>query len=139
MIRPARPTDEDRLRAIQSAALDEPWVELLDVGIEGAPLVLVVDHGAGPIAYTLVVPDHPTAYVAELAVAPGMQGEGHGTALLEALLARLRNEGFEQVRLTARSDDERVRSFYDSFDFTVAEQLPDHYDDGDGVLLVRPL
>lgn len=139
MIRPARPTDEERLRAIQSAALDEPWAELLDVGIEGAPLVLVVDPGAGPIAYTLVVPDHPTAYVAELAVAPGMQGEGHGTALLEALLARLRNEAFEEVRLTARSDDERLRSFYDSFDFRLAEQLPDHYDDGDGVLLVRPL
>jgi ribosomal-protein-alanine N-acetyltransferase len=139
MIRPARPADEKRLSAIQSAALDEPWAELLAVGIEGAPLVLVVDPGAGPIAYTLVVPDHPTAYVAELAVAPGMQGQGHGTQLLDALLARLRSEGFEEVRLTARADDERVRSFYDSFDFTVSERLPDHYDDGDGVLLVRPL
>jgi len=139
MIRAARPADEARLRAVQSAALDEPWPELLDVAIEGAPLVLVCDPGAGPIAYALVVPDHPVAYVAELAVAPPTQGEGHGTRLLTALLERLRDGEFEEIRLTARADDERVRSFYDSFEFAVADRLPDHYDDGDGVLLVRSL
>jgi ribosomal-protein-alanine N-acetyltransferase len=140
MIRPAVPTDEARLLAIQSAALDDPWPELLEVAIDGAPLVLVADEGRGPIGYTLTVPDHPVAYVAELAVAPGMQGEGHGTALFSALLDRLRDRAFETVRLTARADDERVRSFYDEFGFTVADDLPDHYDDGsDGVLLVREL
>ena len=139
MIREARPADEPRLEAIQTAALDEPWPELLDVAVEGAPLVLVRDVGAGPVAYALVVPDHPVAYLAELAVAPPLQGQGHGSTLLTALLERLRTAGFERLRLTARADDERVRSFYESFDFTVAEELPDHYDDGDGVALVRSL
>jgi len=139
MIRTARESDYSRLRAIQSAALDEPWPELLDVAIDGAPLVLVIDLGNGPIAYTLVVPDHPIASVAEIAVAPPVQGAGHGSRLLRALLERLRAEGFENVRLTAREDDERVRAFYDWFDFAVADELPDHYEDGDGVLLVRPL
>ena len=139
MIRPAVPADESRLRAIQSAALDEPWPELLDVAISGAPEVLVVDPGQGPIGYTLVVPDRPTAYVAELAVAPPAQGRGHGSRLLETLLSRLRADGFEEVRLTARADDERVRSFYDGFEFVVGEAIPDHYEDGDGVVLVRSL
>jgi len=140
MIRPARPADEGRLRAIQSAALDDPWPELLDVAIDGPPHVLVVDDGAGAIAYTLTVPDHPVAYVAELAVAPGRQGQGHGSELLGALLEELRDSGFETVRLTARADDERVRSFYESFGFDVEADLPDHYDDGGaGVLLVREL
>jgi len=139
MIRPATAADEPRLRAIQSAALDEPWPELLDVAVDGHPILLVVDPGTGPIAYTLVVPDHPVASVAELAVAPPLQGQGHGSRLMDALLDHLRSEGFERVRLTCRADDERVRSFYDSFDFAVAGELPEHYDDGDGVLLVRDL
>ncbi|WP_254271919.1 GNAT family N-acetyltransferase [Haloarcula marina] len=138
MIREARPDDADRLGAIQTAALDEPWPGLLDVAIDGPPLVLVTDIG-GPIAYALVVPDHPVAYVAEFAVVPAMQGQGHGTALMTALLERLRAGGFETVRLTAREDDERARSFYDGFEYTVAERIPDHYEDGDGVLLVREL
>jgi ribosomal-protein-alanine N-acetyltransferase len=139
MIRVARPADEGRLRAIQSAALDEPWPELLEGAVDGAPRLLVRDPGQGPVAYALVVPDDPVAYLAELAVAPPVQGEGHGTALLTALLDRLRAGGFETVRLTARADDERVRSFYAGFDFAVADRLPDHYDDGDAVLLVRSL
>jgi len=139
MIRPARSGDYPRLRAIQSAALDEPWPELLDVAVDGAPMVLVLDPGGGPIAYTLVVPDHPVASVAEFAVAPPLQGQGHGSRLMTALLDRLRARGFGRVRLTARADDERVRSFYDSFGFTVADDLPDHYEDGDGVLLVKGL
>ncbi|MBX0294787.1 GNAT family N-acetyltransferase [Haloarcula nitratireducens] len=138
MIREARPGDGDRLSAIQSAALDEPWPGLLDVAITGPPVVIVVDEN-GPIAYALVVPDSPVAYVAEFAVAPGLQGRGYGSQLMRALLARLRNDGFETVRLTAREDDERARSFYDSFDFEVLERIDDHYEDGDGVLLSRDL
>jgi ribosomal-protein-alanine N-acetyltransferase len=140
MIRPAAPADESRLCAIQSAALDDPWPELLDVAIDGPPHVLVVDGGEGPIAYALTVPDHPVAYVAELAVAPGLQGQGHGSALLSTLLDDLREKGFGTVRLTARADDDRVRSFYESFGFSAEADLPDHYDDGGaGVLLVRAL
>ena len=140
MIRPAVAADESRLRAIQSAALDDPWPELLAVAIDGPPTVLVCDEGEGPVGYVLTVPDHPVAYVAELAVAPGRQGQGRGSELLGTLLADLRENGFETVRLTARADDERVRSFYDGFGFGVEDELPDHYDDGGaGVLLVREL
>ncbi|MFC6757412.1 MULTISPECIES: GNAT family N-acetyltransferase [Haloarcula] len=140
MIRAAVDADESRLRTIQSAALDDSWPELLDVAIDGAPHVLVLDEGEGPIAYTLTVPDHPVAYVAELAVAPGLQGQGYGTELLGSLLEELRDCGFETVRLTARADDERVRSFYGRFGFSAEGELADHYDDGGaGVLLVREL
>ena len=140
MIRPAVPADEPRLRAIQSAALDDPWPELLGVAVDGTPRVLVVDEGEGPLGYTLTVPDRPVAYVAEVAVAPGSQGTGRGSQLLGTLLDRLRADGFDTVRLTARADDERARSFYDGFDFAVVDDLPGHYSDGgDGVVLAREL
>ena len=137
-IREARPADRARLRAIQTAALDHPWPELLSVAIDGPPELLVYDAD-GPVGYALVVPDRPVAYLAELAVEPAQQGQGIGTLLLSTLLDRLRDGGFETVRLTARADDERVRGFYEKLGFTVEGQLPDHYDDGDGVLLTCQL
>lgn len=139
MIREARPADRKRLLTIQSAALTQPWPDLLEMAVEGLPLVLVADDGSGPVAYALVVTADPVATVAELAVAPPSQGQGYGTALFGALLERLRSVGIERVRLTAKADDERARSFYEKFDFTVEDELTDHYDDGDGVLLVRSL
>lgn len=140
MIRAGRPTDEARLRAIQSAALNEPWPDLLAVSLGGTAPVLVAATDAGPVGYALVVPDRPTAYLAELAVAPPAQRDGHGSRLLGAVLDQFGGRGFEEVRLTARADDKRARSFYDEFEFAVAERLPDHYDDGgEGVLLVRSL
>ncbi|MFC7028736.1 GNAT family N-acetyltransferase [Halomicroarcula sp. GCM10025710] len=74
-----------------------------------------------------------------LAVDPSFQGRGYGSTLLGALLERLRDAGFETLRLTARADDERVRSFYGGFGFEKISDLPDHYDDGAGVLLALDL
>ncbi|WP_276272596.1 GNAT family N-acetyltransferase [Haloarcula litorea] len=138
MIREARSADQRRLEAIQTTALDEPWPELLEVAVDGPPLVLVLDDG-GVVAYALVVPDHPVAYLAEFAVAPPAQGRGYGTRLMDGLLDRLRSRGFETVRLTAREDDERARGFYETFEFAVADRIEGHYDDGDGVVLTLTL
>ncbi len=140
MIREADPADYRRLSAIQRATLDERWPELLDAAVEGAPLVLVADGGArDPVGYALVVPGPEAAYLAELAVTPPEQGRGHGTALVRALVQRLRADGVDELRLSARADDPRVRSFYEGLGFSVRERLPDHYEDGDAVLYVREL
>jgi ribosomal-protein-alanine N-acetyltransferase len=128
-IREAMPEDLPTLLAIQSVSLESRWPDLLETGISGPPLVLV--SGPTPVGYTLAVGDAPT-YLAELAVAPGHRGGGHGSALLTAVLAR----GGE-CRLTTRADDERARRFYERHGFRVAERLPDHYAGDDGLLLVH--
>lgn len=138
MIRLAEPGDYPALRAIQQFALDEPSPDLLELGVDGPPLVLVVETDR-PVGYALVVPGDDVAYVAEFAVAPAEQGQGYGSELMEALLDRLGSEAVETVRLTARADDDRVRSFYEQFGFAVVETVPDHYVDGDGVVLARAL
>jgi len=136
MIREGQPDDWPRLRRIQAATLSDPWPELLELSL-GEPslvLVLTVDE---PIGYALVVPDDGVAYVAEFAIAPDRQGEGNGSRLMRALLERLAEHGIETVRLTARADDERVHAFYRGFGFTVVEEIPDHYDDADGLVFER--
>ncbi|MFB6083464.1 MAG: N-acetyltransferase family protein [Halorientalis sp.] len=140
MIRPAASADLPRLRAIQRASLAEPWDGLLEPAVDGPPVVLVVTDEAGePAGYAVAIPQDAVAYLAELAVAPAHRGEGRGSRLLAALCDRLAADGFEALELTVRADDERARSFYADHDFTERERLPDHYEDGDGLLLARPL
>lgn len=138
MIREGRPEDWPRLRRLQAATLSDPWSELLELSLGEPSLVLVLETDE-PIGYALVVPDDSVGYVAEFAVAPDRQGQGHGSTLMRALFERLRAEGIETVRLTARADDERVHDFYRQHGFSVVDEVPDHYDDADGLLFAREL
>ena len=160
MIRDATPRDRSRIRAIQLAALDEPWPELLDPAIEGPPIVLVTTaapDSAGefstdqptaespqlsrdePVGYAVAIPEDDSAYLAEFAIATGYRRSGRGTALMDALCRRLANEGFEALRLTVKMGDEGARSFYDAQGFRVRSLLPHHYEAGDGLQLRRSL
>lgn len=145
MIRDGHPEDLAALKAIQSSALDETWPELLELAVDGPQPLLVLTEGTGdatrdtPVAYALAIEADTVAYLAEFAVAPGAQGEGHGSTLMGALLARFREDGLAEVRLTARADDEGVHAFYERFGFEGRQRVPDHYADGDGLLFVRTL
>jgi ribosomal-protein-alanine N-acetyltransferase len=140
MIRPATSDDRPRLRAIQTAALAEPWDGLLEPAIDGPPVALVAtDETDDPKGYAVAIPQDTVAYLAELAVAPGHRGEGRGSRLLTALCDRLAAEGFETLELTVRAGDERARRFYEGHDFDEQERLPGYYEAGDGVLLARRL
>jgi len=156
-IREGRRSDLPALRAIQAAVLAEPWEELLAVAADGPPLLLVatpgqsartgVMDGAGtdtgaatPVGYALAVVDgDDAAYLAELAVAPDAQGDGHGSALLEALVDRLHASGARELRVTVREVDERARAFYRVRGFERRDRLVDRYERGDGFLLVRAI
>ncbi|WP_435077377.1 GNAT family N-acetyltransferase [Halococcus sp. AFM35] len=128
-IREATPDDRPRLLAIQATSLESNWPTLLETAITGPATVLVAGHT--PVGYALAVGTQPT-HLAELAVAPGHRNAGHGSALLRAILGRS-----EECRLTARADDERARRFYERHGFRVESYLPDHYENADGVAMVR--
>lgn len=132
-VRPARAADRPALRALQST-LPEAAPALLDAAFEGPPAeALVATDAGGPVGYALVVPGE-SVYLAELVVAPGHRGAGHGSALLSAV--RERYDG-DELRTVARADDERARSFYEDHGFRVVERHPDRFEDAAGVLLVR--
>jgi GNAT superfamily N-acetyltransferase len=58
-----------------------------------------------------VCANHQTGYVWALFVIDGAQGRGHGTALLDDAIARLRNAGHRQGFLTT-GQDTRAAAFY---------------------------
>lgn len=137
-VRPARPADLGRLRAIQTVVLAQPWPELLAVAVDGPPVCLVYADPE-PTGYALAVADDAEAYLAELAVAEGHRGEGRGSALLASLVDRLRADDVDRLRTTVRCVDERARTFYERHGFETTERLPDHYESGDGWVMERPL
>jgi len=135
-VRPGRPTDLGALARAQTA-LTEPAPELL-AGVltgEGPGTVLVAVDGT-PVGYLLAIPGPGVVYVAELAVHPDRQREGHGSTLLSTLLGRTRDR--QTVRLTVAADNEAARRFYDRHGFEPAERLEDQFEDSDGLVLVRP-
>jgi ribosomal-protein-alanine N-acetyltransferase len=139
MIRSATVTDLPALRAIQQASLEEPWSDLLEPAIEGPPVALVVTSDERPVGYAIAIPEGERAYLAEFAVSPDHRSQGHGSTLMSALFDRLAADGFSAVRLTVRVSDRGARSFYDDHGFRARSLFPNHYEDDDGLLLVRSL
>lgn len=56
-------------------------------------------------------------HVEELWVEPDHRGEGHATALMDAVAAWGRERGAERVSLSVNADNERAREFYASRGF----------------------
>jgi len=155
-VRHARESDLPVLRGVQSATLAESWPDLLELGVRADPTLLVAEPGlplseggrppreggiADPVGYALAVTDGPedVGYLAELAITPESQNQGHGSELLETLVALYRQKGVDRLRVTVRAVDDRARSFYRTQGFERRERLPDHYEEGNGFLLVREL
>lgn len=137
-IRTGTASDHPALREIQSAALAEPWPELLETACSGPPPLFVRDD-EGPVGYVIVIPAGERAHVPELAVHPDRQGEGHGSALLSFLFDYLDDRGVCEVRLTVEAADERARGFYESRGFEIRDRLVEEFESGDGLLLGRQL
>lgn len=132
-VRPGRPADLDPLAPAQ-AALSDPAPALLTGALtRDGPTTVLVAVDDRPVGYLLAVPGPEAVYVPEIAVRPDRHGEGHGSALLSALFARA--DGV--VRLTVAVENERARRFYERHGFAVAERVPDRFESGDGLVLVR--
>lgn len=136
--RPGRPVDGPRLHDIQTAAIAEPWPEILDLAIEDGPMLRVLEADGELLGYGIaIVADDPLAYIPEFAVDPEKHGQGYGTTLLRELAAALHEEGVERVRLTARDGDRHARQFYARRGFAVIDRIPDHFENEAGVLYER--
>ena len=72
-------------------------------------IFLVSEDARGGQGFTCV--NHQTGYVWALFVIDGAQGHGHGTSLLDAAMARLREAGHRQAFLSTGAGT-RAEAFY---------------------------
>lgn len=135
-IRPGEPADLRTLRSIQEHVLAEPWPELLETAVSGAPPLFVLEDG-GRVGYTIAIPGSEAVYVSELAIRPDRQNEGYGSVLVSFLVDQF--EDYDELQLIVEATDERARRFYKRHGFDVLDRLDDNFESGDGLLLVRPL
>ncbi len=132
-VRAGEPEDLAALRRIQAVAIAEPWTGLLEAATGHGPRLRVVETDR-PVGYAVALVADDLAYVPELAVDPAAQGQGLGSHLVDSLLEELTADGIERVRLTARADDHRACSFYESLDFEAVDRVTDQFASGDGVV-----
>ncbi|RQM19615.1 hypothetical protein B5M09_012441 [Aphanomyces astaci] len=67
------------------------------------------------VAYALLRPAHPIAWMKQVAVSPALQGQGLGRILMEAFQTRAIYEGFHSIHLHAR---ETAIPFYVKLGYT---------------------
>jgi len=115
----------------------EAWVPLLELADEPEPLRAylhdgelfgVVDGDGRPRAAVLVIRDAPgEAELRAVAVAEAEQGRGLGTAIVDAVLARLGERGVRRVTVGTASSGVRQLAFYQRAGFRVAHVERDYF------------
>ena len=134
LLRPAVQADAHRVAEIllASRATFLPWLpqvhppEDVRQWVQGTLLasggVTVAEAAEGVAAFVATLPDDADeglGWVAQLYAAPGHTGQGLGTLLLHAGLARLALGGARRVRLYTFQANEGARRFYERHGFVV--------------------
>jgi ribosomal-protein-alanine N-acetyltransferase len=146
VIRPARDGDAAVIAALQSH-LDAPSPQLLAT-VDAVGFCLVAVDGAGgprevdradptappgidgsPVGYVLVIGEGDT-HLAELVVHPDHRREGHGRALVDAVIDR--QPPGTRVTLAVAADNDPARSLYESAGFRAIDRRPEFYESVDG-------
>jgi GNAT superfamily N-acetyltransferase len=116
-LRPATRADLPRMHQVRHGTAENRLTNpALVTGAEvawymGEAIFLVSEDETGVQGFTCV--NHQTGYVWALFVIDGAQGRGHGTALLNAAMARLRQAGHRQAFLTT-GPGTKAQAFYRS-------------------------
>ncbi|HET9949723.1 MAG TPA: ribosomal protein S18-alanine N-acetyltransferase [Longimicrobiales bacterium] len=130
-VRAMRRDDLDAVAALERATFSSPWHRETFAGLVGRPtveaLVLESDEG-GVIGYAILWCVLEEGELANLAVAPRLQGRGLGGQLLAAAMERARERGVERVYLEVRETNAHAIALYRRFGFVEVGRRRDYYE-----------
>ena len=89
----------------------------LEGGFKQSALATLVEVEGEPIAYQFTTTSVWGGHLARLAVDPGWQGQGVGTALVTDLLRQSLKRGFHRVTVNTQSDNPKSHSVYKKLGF----------------------
>jgi ribosomal-protein-alanine N-acetyltransferase len=103
---------------IEQAAYEFPWTRgnfIDSLAARYLAEVLVAESGA--VGYFVAMGGLDEMHLLNLTVAPGWQGQGHGRALLDALVGHCRTRGARTLWLEVRESNLRARAIYTRYGF----------------------
>lgn len=106
--------DLDAVLAIEFRAYGWPWSRgnFIDSLAAGHMAEVLEDHDAGVLGYFVAMKGVGELHLLNITVAPEWQGQGHGSALLDALAALGRNQDLAELWLEVRESNRRARALY---------------------------
>ncbi len=106
-------SDIGAVLALEVQAYSHPWSQgnFID-SLAAGHLTEVVTMGETLIGYFVAMVGFEELHLLNLTVAPALQGQGHGTDLLEAVLAQAWARRLPTVWLEVRASNERARALY---------------------------
>lgn len=100
---------------------DEFWdEELLKDWVAGDDVMLVVESGGRVVGFMLTQIHKATkaGYLSDVAIHPDWRGQGIGSRLIEAVLARLKERGIQYVYGLTKVENEKIHGLLKKFGFT---------------------
>lgn len=105
-------SDVGGVMAIEVQAYSHPWSQGNFIDSLAAGHLAEVLVGEALAGYFVAMVGFEELHLLNLTVAPALQGQGHGTALLEAVLAQAWARRLPTVWLEVRASNERARALY---------------------------
>ncbi len=141
-VRPYRDSDFPAVWALERVCDTEGYTSAVTVrqAAEIWPATfLVADGGADAAGFTIgaVSSDPLVGWVLRLKVCADCRRQGCATALLLAVLERLRDAGVRTVRLTVAPENRPARALYAGLGFLEEAALPGYFGPGEDRLLLR--
>lgn len=142
-VRPATAADLAAIVAIESVSFSDPWSlkSFSDSLAHDFVRLCVVEDAAGVAGYSVVWVSGEECELANLAVDPARRRSGLGALLLDALLARAREEVLFVIFLEVRASNAAARALYASRGFHEVGRRPMYYKNPaeDALILRRDL
>lgn len=136
-------TDEDldEVLRIERDSFPRPWTRdqfesELRNPVSTAYALKVTENGTEKLgAYIIFWVVHGEAHVLDIAVNPGMRGNGLATMLLDAALERMRRNMVYEVFLEVRRSNVAAISLYRKFGFRESFIRKNYYGDEDAIVM----
>nr|WP_222565709.1 ribosomal protein S18-alanine N-acetyltransferase [Lysobacter antarcticus] len=126
--RPMRPDDLAAVHALEVRAYEFPWTQGIfrDCLASDYP-ARVVERDGAIVGYFLLSIAAGEAHILNICIAPELQGQGHGRALLHVLLQIARARGVERIFLEVRPSNPHAIALYHDEGFNEIGRRPRYY------------
>jgi ribosomal-protein-alanine N-acetyltransferase len=137
-MRPMRWWDIPNVATLEAQLFEEAWTtEQFWSELAQPTRAYIVAEDDQIIGYGGVYLLPPDSDIQTIAVAPGAQGQGIGSAILDELMSIARDRGCTSMMLEVRSDNEAAMSVYQSRGFEPLSHRRDYYAPGVDAIVMR--